>query len=52
MYNFRLHTNAIVNQKLTGLKVETGNDEKTMKKLEAYEAARSYKEPKKNHTST
>ena len=46
MYNFRLHTNAIVNQIFTGLKVETDNDEKTTKKLQAYEAARSYKQPK------
>jgi hypothetical protein len=47
--NFRLHTNAIVNQKLTGLKVETDNNEK---KNLAYEAARSCKQSKKNHTST
>ena len=50
MYNFRLYTNAIVNQKLTGLKSD--NDEKPTKKLQAYEANRSYKQPKKYHTST
>ena len=40
--NFRLHTNAIVNQKMTGLKVEKDNNEKT-KTLRLPEATSSLK---------